>query len=102
MATQRRGPRERANYWLTTAAAHLPGIRGRAIFVLGYPRTGTNWMCRIMSEYFDLPLYISEKASGPTLRPPSTICTGSSFPGSEPSTWFGTAATAWSPTTSRS
>jgi hypothetical protein len=69
MARRGRSVIERTNYWVSTVAAQLPPIRTRAIFVLGYPRTGTNWMCRIMGEYFRLPLYISEKRYAPTLAP---------------------------------
>jgi hypothetical protein len=69
MTQRTRSNYERLRYWLTTAASHVPPIRGRSIFVLGYPRTGTNWVCRILSHYFELPIYISELSRLPSFRP---------------------------------
>ena len=48
------GPRTR--YWLTIGISCIPPNRYRSIFVLGYPRTGTNWLCTILSHYFGLPI----------------------------------------------
>jgi len=56
-------------YWLTLGSHHLPPNRSRSLFVLGHPRTGTNWCCRIMSQYFGLPIYQVGERAWPDFRP---------------------------------
>lgn len=56
-------------YWSTVAIAHLPPNRSRSIFVLGHPRTGTNWFCRVASAYFELPIYVAGDRSLPAFGP---------------------------------
>lgn len=46
----------RSRYWGTVAISCLPPNRYRSIFVLGYPRTGTNWLCTILNQYFEIPI----------------------------------------------
>lgn len=47
---------ERFRYWATVGISCVPPNRYRSIFVLGYPRTGTNWLCTMLSQYFDVPI----------------------------------------------
>ena len=69
MAPRVRPMEERVRFWLTVAASLVPPTRNRSVFVLGYPRTGTNWFSRIMSHYFELPIYIPEHHRLPSFRP---------------------------------
>jgi len=47
---------ERVRYWSTVGINFLPPNRYRSIFVLGYPRTGTNWLCTLLNHYFGIPI----------------------------------------------
>ncbi len=47
---------ERLRYWATVAISCVPPNRYRSIFVLGYPRTGTNWLCTMLTHYFGIPI----------------------------------------------
>ena len=42
---------ERIRYWVTIGISCLPPNRSKSIFVLGYPRTGTNWLCTVLNHY---------------------------------------------------
>lgn len=46
----------RTRHWLTVGISCLPPNRYRSIFVLGYPRTGTNWLCTMLNHYFEIPM----------------------------------------------
>ena len=48
---------------------HLPPGRSRSVFVLGYPKSGTNWCCNLLSACLDLPVYEFWKQRGPVLTP---------------------------------
>src|SRR5690554_5551150 len=41
------------NYWLAIGFDNL--IAHNGIYVLGYTKTGTNWMCNLISNYYDIP-----------------------------------------------
>lgn len=47
---------ERSRYWLTVGISCVPPNRYRSIFVLGYPRTGTNWLCTMLNHYLGIPI----------------------------------------------
>lgn len=47
---------ERFRYWATVGISCIPPNRYRSIFVLGYPRTGTNWLCSMLRDYFEIPI----------------------------------------------
>jgi hypothetical protein len=47
---------QRTRYWVPVGLGFLPPWRWRSIFVLGHPRTGTNWMCQLLSHYFGVPM----------------------------------------------
>lgn len=46
-----------ARYWATIGIQHVPPNRWHSWFVLGHPRSGTNWFCRILSHYTGLPIF---------------------------------------------
>jgi len=46
----------RSRYWLTVGISCIPPNRSRSIFVLGYPRTGTNWLCTMLNHYLEIPI----------------------------------------------
>lgn len=56
-------------YWTTVWLHHLPPARSRSVFVLGYPKSGTNWCCNLLSACLDLPVYEFWKQRGPVLVP---------------------------------
>lgn len=58
-----------SRYWSTVGWNLASPNRSRSIFVLGHPRTGTNWFCRIASHYFDLPIYMPRRYRGVPLHP---------------------------------
>jgi hypothetical protein len=62
-------PANRARYWLTVGISCLPPNRSRSIFVLGYPRTGTNWLCTILNHYFGIPINEFWRRTLPDFRP---------------------------------
>lgn len=58
-----------SRYWLTVAWNLVPPNRQRSIFVLGHPRTGTNWLCRVLSHYFGIARYVARDRPLPVLTP---------------------------------
>jgi len=58
-----------SRYWSTIGWNLASPNRSRSIFVLGHPRTGTNWFCRIVAHYFDLPIYMPRLYRGVPLHP---------------------------------
>ena len=60
---------ERVRYWMTVGVSCVPPNRYRSIFVLGYPRTGTNWLCTMLSHYFDVPISEPWLHKTPALHP---------------------------------
>lgn len=58
-----------ARYWTTVAWNHVPPNRGRSIWILGHPRTGTNWLCRVLGHYFAYRIDGAESDSVPVLSP---------------------------------
>ena len=56
-------------YWTTVWLHHLPPGRSRSVFVLGYPKSGTNWCCKLLGSCLDLPVYEFWKQRGPVLAP---------------------------------
>jgi hypothetical protein len=61
--------RERVLYWSTVGVSCLPPNRYRSIFVLGYPRTGTNWLCSMLSRYFEIPISEPWLRKTPAMHP---------------------------------
>ena len=59
----------RARYWITVGLGCVPPNRGRSIFVLSYPRTGTNWLCTILNHYFGIPINEFWQRKLPDFRP---------------------------------
>ena len=60
---------ERVRYWLTVGVSCVPPNRYRSIFVRGYPRTGPNWLCTMLSHYFDVPISEPWLRKTPAIHP---------------------------------
>jgi hypothetical protein len=60
---------DRVRYWTTVGVSCVPPNRYRSIFVLGYPRTGTNWLCRMLSSYFEIPISQPWLRTWPEVKP---------------------------------
>jgi hypothetical protein len=43
--------RQQFNYWVSTFYAIARGNRSGSYYVVGYPRSGTNWFCNLLSAY---------------------------------------------------
>jgi len=56
-------------YWSTVGYDVLLNGASRSYYVTGYAKSGTNWLCRLMSDYTGLPVFEAWKHSVPPLRP---------------------------------
>src|SRR5262245_45203541 len=56
-------------YWSTIACDVLRGGSGRSYYVVGYAKSGTNWLCRLLSDYTGLPIYEPWNDRAPRLDP---------------------------------
>ena len=43
-------------YWSTTLIALLRGDNSGSYYVIGHVRSGTNWLCKVLSDYFGIPV----------------------------------------------
>lgn len=51
--------------WMSSVRADLHG----SFIVCGFPSSGTNWLCQLVSRYFEIPIFEPWKRLSPTLRP---------------------------------
>ena len=51
------GLRDRFNIWTTIGYSLVAGDRRPFYYVLGYPKTGTNWVCKMLSAYLGIPVH---------------------------------------------
>lgn len=68
----RGGPRElrdRLNIWTTVGFSLLVGDRTPFYYVLGYPKTGTNWVARMLSGYLGIPVHEFWNSPWPQFSP---------------------------------
>jgi len=56
-------------YW-STAGTHalIPNAAG-SYYVLGHPKSGTNWLCSVLSDYFEQPVFQAWKRLTPAMSP---------------------------------
>lgn len=60
---------EQAIYWTSIGSDILLPRHPRSIYVLGYTKSGTNWLCCLMSSALDLPILEPWKRNWPTRGP---------------------------------
>lgn len=60
---------DQANYWTTVLYDALLGRGSRSYYVLGYVRSGTNWLCSLTGDTLGLPVYEPWKEKRPALSP---------------------------------
>lgn len=56
-------------YWSTILTHSLLRNAGGSYVVLGHPKSGTNWLCGLLSSYFDIPVFQSWTRLMPAVRP---------------------------------
>jgi hypothetical protein len=56
-------------YWSTIGYDVLLGGFSKSYYVVGYAKSGTNWLCRLLSDYTGLPVYEPWKHLAPRLGP---------------------------------
>jgi hypothetical protein len=56
-------------YWTPVLADLLRGKRGKCLYVLGHPRSGTNWLCLLLEECTGMPVNRFWLRKLPTLAP---------------------------------
>jgi hypothetical protein len=59
--------RKQILYWTTIAYDSV--INKEGYYVLGYTKSGTNWLCKLLSDYFELPLHEPWNDKWPSLKP---------------------------------
>lgn len=57
--------KEQLIYW--SSIAYDIHVAKKSIHVLGYPKTGTNWMCNLLSSYYNIPVLESWNENLPIL-----------------------------------
>lgn len=61
--------RQQAIYWPSIwAQARMQGMAG-SYCINGFPSSGTNWLCQLVSRYFSVPIFEPWTRLTPTLRP---------------------------------
>ena len=63
------GLRDRFNIWTTIGYSLVAGDRRPFYYVLGYPKTGTNWVCKMLSAYLGIPVHEFWASSWPQFSP---------------------------------
>jgi glutaredoxin 3 len=61
--------RQQFNYWTSTIYDIARGDRSPSIYAIGYVRSGTNWICNLLSAYTGLPVNEPWKYRFPPLSP---------------------------------
>ena len=61
--------RQQSLYWSTVALNMLPPARSKSVYVLGHPKSGSNWYCKLLSHYLELPVYEPWTTPFPSLGP---------------------------------
>jgi hypothetical protein len=56
-------------YWSTIAYDVALGGLSRSHYVVGYAKSGTNWLCHLMSDYTGLPIFEPWKHATPQIHP---------------------------------
>jgi hypothetical protein len=56
-------------YWTTILYDAMAPRRSRSVYVLGHPKSGTNWMCSLLSSYLDIPILMAWVEWHPTTKP---------------------------------
>ena len=59
--------RQQSLYWPSVLAQALSKDMRGSVIVLGYVASGTNWLCRLVSEYLDMPIFEAWNRHSPTL-----------------------------------
>ncbi|WP_147127719.1 sulfotransferase domain-containing protein [Shimia ponticola] len=49
--------REQSLYWPTVLSHAVVPHGNRSIFINGFQNSGTNWLCQLTSNYFDVPIF---------------------------------------------
>ena len=61
--------RDRANIWATIGYSLCVGDLQPYYYVLGYPKSGTNWVCKLLSGYLGIPVHEFWTSRWPQLSP---------------------------------
>lgn len=56
-------------YWSTIAMDIARGSSSQSLYVVGHAKSGTNWLCGVLSDYTGYPMYEPWKDRLPRLRP---------------------------------
>lgn len=63
------GLHDRVNIWTTIGFSLLVGDRRPCYYILGYPSSGTNWVCNMLAGYLGIPVYEFWKSRLPHFSP---------------------------------
>ena len=61
--------RQQSIYWPSIWMASARTDMGGSFFINGFPSSGTNWLCQLVSRYFEVPIFEPWTRLTPTLRP---------------------------------
>ena len=61
--------RDRLNIWTPIAFSLLAGESRPFYYVLGHPKTGTNWVCKMLSGYLGIPVHEFWLSKWPQFEP---------------------------------
>jgi len=61
--------RDRVNIWTTIGYSLFVGDLQPYYYVLGYPKSGTNWVCKLLAGYLGIPVHEFWKYRWPRLSP---------------------------------